>query len=51
VKGACDETQVVLHQAQQILQGVLSQLTGSHPTAVANVNAAIVEINTALSIK
>ena len=40
-----------LRQAQQVLQGVLTQLNSSHHKAAAKVNAAIAEINTALSIK
>jgi len=40
-----------LRQAQEILQGVSKQLGSNHPKAAANVNAAIGEINTALSIR
>jgi hypothetical protein len=40
-----------LRQAQQILQGALTQMSGKHPKATANVKAAIAEINTALAIK
>ncbi len=40
-----------LGQAQQILQGVLAQTVASHPKAAAHLKAAIVHINTALSVK
>jgi hypothetical protein len=40
-----------LQQAQQLLQGVLTQLTGKHPKANVNVKTAIAEINTALAVK
>jgi hypothetical protein len=40
-----------LRQAQTILQGVLAELNAHHPKAAANIDAAIVEINTALKIK
>ena len=40
-----------LKQALQLLQGALPQMTGKHPKATVNVNAAVVEINTALGIK
>ena len=40
-----------LQQAQQLLNGVLTQLNSNHPKAAGNVKAAIVEINTALAIK
>ncbi len=40
-----------LGQAQQILQGVLAQTGASHPKAAAHLKAAIVHINTALSVK
>jgi len=40
-----------LQQAQQLLQGALAQLSGTHPKATANVQAAIREIGVALSIK
>jgi outer membrane translocation and assembly module TamA len=40
-----------LGQAQQILQGVLAQTGANHPKAVAHLKAAIVHINTALSVK
>jgi hypothetical protein len=40
-----------LRQAQQLLQGVLTQLTAKHPKANVNVKTAITEINTALAIK
>jgi hypothetical protein len=41
-----------LRQALQILQGSLTTLhSGKHPKAAANVNAAIAQINTALSLK
>jgi hypothetical protein len=40
-----------LRQAQAILLGVQTQLKAHHPKAAANIKAAIVEINTALSIK
>ena len=40
-----------LREAQQILQGAVTQFNGKHPKAAANVTAAIAEINTALMIK
>jgi hypothetical protein len=40
-----------LQQAQQLLQGALTQLTSTHPKATANVQTAITEITTALTIK
>jgi len=40
-----------LRQAQQILQGVLTQTGANHPKAAAHLKAAIVHINTALSVK
>lgn len=40
-----------LRQAQAILQGVQAQLNARHPKVAANIKSAIVEINTALSIK
>jgi hypothetical protein len=40
-----------LQQAQQLLQGALTQLTATHPKATTNVQNAITEITTALSIK
>jgi hypothetical protein len=40
-----------LRQAQQLLQGALTQISTRHPKAAANVNAAIGQINTALAIK
>ena len=40
-----------LREAQQLLQGALTQLNGKHPKATANVKAAIAEINMALAIK
>ncbi len=43
---------VQLRQAQGILQGVATQLNATrHPKATANIQAAIREINTALSLK
>ena len=40
-----------MREAQQLLQGALTQLNGKHPNATANVKAAIAEINMALAIK
>ena len=40
-----------LREAQQLLQGALTQLNVRHPQATANVKAAITEINMALAIK
>jgi hypothetical protein len=40
-----------VQQALQILQGTVSQLSGKHPKALANINAAIGQINTALKLK
>jgi hypothetical protein len=40
-----------LREAKDILQAVSTHLTGKHPKAAANVQAAIAEINTALAIK
>ena len=40
-----------LREAQQLLQGALTQLNVKHPNATANVKAAIAEINMALAIK
>jgi hypothetical protein len=40
-----------LRQAQQVLQQALMYINARHPKAAANVQAAIGEINTALSIK
>jgi hypothetical protein len=40
-----------MREALQILQGALTHFNGTHPKAVANVNAAIAQINTALAIK
>jgi len=40
-----------LREALQILQGTLTQMKGKHPKATANLNTAVVEINTALGIK
>jgi hypothetical protein len=40
-----------LQKAQQILQGVLTPLSSSHPKAATHVNAALAEINRALSTR
>jgi hypothetical protein len=40
-----------LREAQQLLQGALTQLNGNHPKTATNVKAAIAEINMALAIK
>ncbi len=40
-----------LREAQQLLQGALTQLNVRHPQATASVKAAITEINMALAIK
>ncbi len=54
-QGAIRKTQAnsdaQLGQARQILQGVLAQTNASRPKASAHLKAAIVHINTALSLK
>jgi hypothetical protein len=40
-----------LRQAQQILAGALTTMSAGHPKAAAKINAAIAEINVALSIR
>lgn len=54
-QGAGHEAQAAsdaqLRQAQQLLQGALSHINARHPKAAANLQAAIDEINTALTIK
>ena len=40
-----------LREAMQLIQGALTQMQGKHPKATANLNAAVVHLNTALKIK
>jgi hypothetical protein len=53
--GKAHESQAVsdgqLQQAQQMLEGALTRLGASHSKAAANVHAAIVQINVALSVR